>query len=88
MVVECYSTTEMRIGRGSTSLATAIHVSNVYEMIKCTNVWKEGLLESHFGFNYQNNERNVLQTRLTENPLWLLATTECVGHVAPPPLDV
>lgn len=73
MVVECYS---------STSLATAIHVSNVYEIIKCTNVWKEGLLESHFGFNYQNNERNVLQTRLTENPLWLLATTECVGHVA------
>lgn len=52
-------------------------------MIKCTNVWKEGLLESHFGCNYQNNERNVLQTRLTENPLWLLATTECVGHVAP-----
>lgn len=55
-------------------------------MIKCTNVWKEGLLESHFGLNYQNNERNVLQTQLTENPLLLLATTECVGHVAP--LDV
>lgn len=81
-MVECYSTTEMRIGRGSTSLATAIHMSNVYEMIALMC----GLLESHFGFNYQNNERNMLQTRLTENPLSLLATTECVGHVAP--LDV